>query len=99
MYSFEQICERFPNIENILFISKSDEDPSRKTYLFNNIIIKSRKIDDDQTAHLRQNNLKEEYELLKKCEVLKGVPKALFYFKNEFYELLFLSYLPGGTTS
>jgi len=95
MYSFEQICEWFPDIENILFISKSNEDPSRKTYLFNNIIIKSRIIDDDQTAHLRQNNLKEEYEILKKCEVLEGVPKALYYFKNEFYELLFLSYLPG----
>jgi len=95
MYSFEQICERFPDIENILFIAKSDEDPSRKTYLLNNIIIKSRKIDDDKTAHLRENNLKEEYEILKKCEVLKGIPQALFYFKNEFYELLFQSYLPG----
>ena len=95
MYSFEQICEWFPNIENILFNSKSNEDPSRKTFLLNDIIIKSRKIDDDQTARLRQNNLKEKYEILKKREVLKSVPKSLYYFKNEFCELLFLSYLLG----
>jgi len=95
MYSFEQICEQFPHIENILFISKSDDDPSRMTYLYNSIIIKSRKKDDDQTAHLRQNNLKEEYEILKSCEDIKSIPKALYYFNNEYYELLFLTYLPG----
>jgi len=95
MISFNQICERFPDIENIIFISESDEDPSRKTFLLNDIVIKSRKLDDDRSAHLRYSNLKEEYELLKLCEAVKGTPKALHYNKNDLYELLFLSYLPG----
>jgi len=95
MISFNQICERFPDIENIIFISESDEDPSRKTFLINDIIIKSRKIDDDRSAHLRHNNLKEEYEILKLSDAVNGTPKALHYHKNELYELLFLSYLPG----
>ena len=96
MISVNQICERFPDIENIIFISESDEDPSRKTFLINDIIIKSRKIDDDRSAHLRHNNLKEEFEILKLCDTVRGTPKALHYRKNEFYELLFLSYLPGS---
>jgi len=96
MISFNQICERFPDIENIIFISESDEDPSRKTFLINDIIIKSRKIDDDRSAHLRHNNLKEEFEILKLCDTVRGIPKALHYHKNELYELLFLSYLPGS---
>ena len=95
MISFNQICERFPDIDNIIFISESDEDPSRKTFLLNDIIIKSRKLDDDSSAHLRHNDLKEEYEILKLSETVKGTPKALHYHKNELYELLFLSYLPG----
>jgi len=93
--SFSQICEKFPDIENIIFISESDEDPSRKTFLLDDIIIKSRKLDDDRSAHLRHNDLKEEYEIIKVSEDVKGIPKALHYHKNKLYELLFLSYLPG----
>lgn len=96
MISFNQICERFPYIENIIFISESDEDPSRKTFLINDIIIKSRKLDNDRSAHLRHNDLKEEYEILKLSEAVEGTPKVLHYHKNELYELLFLSYLPGA---
>jgi serine/threonine protein kinase len=95
MISFNQICERFPDIENITFISKSDEDPSRKIFFLNDIIIKSRKLDNDRSAHLRHNDLKEEYEILKLNNALNGTPKALHHHKNDLYELLFLSYLPG----
>ena len=95
MISLNQICERFPDIENIIFISESEEDPSRKTFLLDDIIIKSRKLDDDSSAHLRHNDLKEEYEILKLSEEVNGTPKAIHYHKNELYELLFLSYLPG----
>ncbi len=95
MISFNQICEEFPNVENIKFISESDEDPSRKTFLLNDIIIKSRKLDEDRSAHLRHNDLKKEYEILKLSNAVNGTPKELHYHKNELYELLFLSYLPG----
>ena len=95
MISFNQICDSFPDIGNIKFISESDEDPSRKTFLLNDIIIKSRKLDNDRSAHLRHNDLKEEYEILKLSGAVKGVPKALHYNKNELYELLLLSFLPG----
>lgn len=96
MISFNQICEEFPNVENIKFISESDEDPSRKTFLLNDIIIKSRKLEDDRSAHLRHNDLKDEYEILKFSSAVKGIPKTFHYNKNELYELLFLSYLPGA---
>ncbi len=95
MIAFNQICKNFPNVENIKFISESEGDPSRKTFLLNDIIIKSRKLDDDRSAHLRHNDLKEEYEILKLSEAVKDIPKALYYNKNELYELLLLSYLPG----
>ena len=96
MISFNQICEEFPNVENIKFISESDEDPSRKTFLLNDIIIKSRKLEDDRSAYLRHNDLKDEYEILKFSSAVKGIPKTFHYNKNELYELLFLSYLPGA---
>jgi len=95
MIYFNNICERFPDVENIIYISESNEDPSRKTFLLNDIIIKSRKLDDDRSSHLRHNDLKEEYEILKLSDEVNGTPKALHYNKNELYELLFLSYLPG----
>jgi len=95
MLDFTQISEKFPVVENIIFISESEADTSRKTYLLNDVIIKSRKLDDDKSAHLRHNDLKQEYEILKVSDAVKGIPKALHYYKNELYELLFLSYLPG----
>ena len=96
MISFRQICDKFPDVENIIFVSESEADPSRKTFLLNDIIIKSRKLDDDKSAHLRHNDLKEEYEILKLCSAVKNIPEALYYNKNKLYELLFLSYLPGA---
>ena len=95
MIDYNRICIDFPDVENIKFISESEVDPSRKTFLLNDIIIKSRKLDDDRSAHLRHNALEQEYKILKLSDAVEGVPKALHYNKNEIYELLFLSYLPG----
>ncbi len=95
MIGYNQICERFPDIDDIIFISESEADPSRKTFLLNDVIIKSRKLDEDRSAHLRHNDLKNEYEILKLSDAVKSIPKALYYHKNELYEFLFLSYLPG----
>ncbi len=95
MISFNQICQEFPNVDDIVFISESEADTSRKTFLLNDVIIKSRKLDDDESAHLRHNDLQEEYEILKFSDAVKGIPKALHYCKNEVFELLFLNYLPG----
>jgi serine/threonine protein kinase len=95
MLDYNQICNSFPDVENIRFISESEVDPSRKTYLLQNIIIKSRELNEDKSAHLRHNDLKEEYEILKLSDSIKGVPRTLHYHKSEKYELLFLSYLPG----
>jgi tRNA A-37 threonylcarbamoyl transferase component Bud32 len=92
---YNRICIGFPDVENIKFISESEVDPSRKTFLLNKMIIKSRKLDDDISAHLRHNDLKQEYTILKLIDAIEGVPKALHYNKNETYELLFLGYLPG----
>ena len=95
MMDFEKICKSFPNIDEIKYISESEADPSRKLYLLNDVIIKSRKLDDDTSAHLRHNDLRDEYEIFKLIEKVQGVPRALYYYKNELYELLLLSYLPG----
>ena len=95
MNYFEKICSDFPDIDNLLLIYQSDLDASRKTYMLNNVIIKSHKINEDCTAHLRQNDLKMEYEILKRCKLVKNIPKALYYCKNKNHEILFISYLPG----
>ncbi len=47
MISFEEISTRFPKIDGILLIHESEFDPSRKTYLLVDIVIKSGKIDED----------------------------------------------------
>jgi serine/threonine protein kinase len=95
MLDYNQICNSFPDVGNIKFISESEADSSRKTYLLQNIIIKSRKLDEDSSAHLRHNDLKEECEILKLSDSIKGIPRALHYHRSEIYELLFLTYLPG----
>ena len=95
MNNFREICEKFPNLDNIIFISESKFDSSRKTYLYNNLIIKARKKSEDTTQQLRQNTLKQEYELLKDCDGIDSLPKAFYYFEDNDYELLFTSFLPG----
>jgi serine/threonine protein kinase len=95
MMPFKQISQEFPDVDNIIFISESEADTSRKTFLLDDVIIKSRKLDEDKSAYLRHNDLRDEYELLKLSDPVKGIPKALHYFKNDLYELLFLSFLPG----
>lgn len=99
MNDFQEICEKFPNLDNIIFISESKFDSSRKTYLYNNLIIKARKKSEDTTQRLRQNTLKQEYELLKDCNGIGGVPNAFYYFDDNNYELLFISFLPGVSLS
>ena len=96
MKSFDKICSAFPDIEGIIFISESKEDPSRRTYLLDNVIIKSCKLENDETSHLRQNDLLAEYKILNLCKSVKTVPCVQHYSKNEMYELLFLNYI-GGT--
>ncbi len=95
MIDLNQICIDFPDVHNIKFFSESEVDPSRKPFLLDDVIIKSRKIDDVRSTHLRSNDIKQEYDILKLSDAIEGVPKALNYNKNEIYELLFLSYLPG----
>ncbi len=95
MISFEEICTRFPNIDGILLIHESKFDPSRKTYLLDDIVIKSRKIDEDQSEHLRANDLEKEYNILIKCSVINEIPQALYYSRNNNYENLLLTFVPG----
>lgn len=95
MKNFREICEKFPNLDNIIFISESKFDSSRKTFLYNNLIIKARKKSEDTTQQLRQNTLKQEYELLNDCNGIDAVPQAFYYFDDNNYELLFTNFLPG----
>lgn len=95
MISFEEICTRFPNVDGILLIHESKFDLSRKTYLLDDIVIKSRKIDEDQSGHLRTNDLEKEYNILKKCSGINGIPQALYYSRNNDYENLLLTLVSG----
>ncbi len=95
MNDFQEICKNFPNVDNIIFISESKLDSSRKTFLYNNYIIKAHKKKEDRTQHMRQNSLQREYELLKDCNEIDGIPKTFYYCCNDDYDLLFISYQKG----
>lgn len=95
MNNFQEICKNFPNVDNIIFISESNLDSSRKTFLYKNFIIKAHKKNEDRTQHMRQNSLQREYELLKRCNEINGVPKTFYYCCNDDYDLLFTSYQQG----
>lgn len=95
MNNFQEICKNFPNVDNIILISESNLDASRKTFLYNNFIIKAHKKNEDLTQHMRQNSFQREYELLKECNEIGGVPKTLYYCYSDDYDLLFMSYQQG----
>ncbi len=95
MNDYQEICKNFPNLENLIFISCSKLDTSRQAFLYNDLIIKTHNIKEDNTQHLRQNNLQQEYELLKDCKKIRGIPKAYSYCENNGYILLLVSYLQG----
>ena len=44
---------------------------------------------------MRQNSFQREYELLKECNEIGGVPKTLYYCYSDDYDLLFMSYQQG----
>jgi tRNA A-37 threonylcarbamoyl transferase component Bud32/2-polyprenyl-3-methyl-5-hydroxy-6-metoxy-1,4-benzoquinol methylase len=95
MDSFDEICKLFPDLDGISLIYESKFDPARCVYFYNGKIIKSRKIDKDVSSQLRQNDLKEEFEILKLCSGIKGVPENPHYCNNGRFELLFIDYLFG----
>jgi serine/threonine protein kinase len=95
MPDFQKICENFPNLDELIFISQSKFDMSRQTFLYNDLIIKAHKTKEDNTQHLRENNLQLEYNLLKDCANVEGIPKAHYFCKNRNYDLLLISYIQG----
>jgi len=95
MESLDETCKMFPDLDGISLINESKFDPARCVYFYNGKIIKSRKIDRDISALLRQNDLKAEFEILKLCSGIKGVPQNPHYCNNGTYELLFIDYLSG----
>jgi len=95
MESFDETCKRFPDLGEISLINESKFDPSRCVYFYDGKIIKSRKISIDVSSQLRQNDLKEESDILKLCSGINGVPHELHYCINDKYELLFIEYKSG----
>ncbi len=59
------------------------------------MVIKARWVRKDTTAHIRINDFRTEYEILKKCADVINIPRALHYAKTSEFEILILDYLPG----
>ena len=95
MESLDETCKMFPDLDGISLINESKFDPARCVYFYAGKIIKSRKIDKDVSSELRQNDLKAEFEILKLCSGIKGVPEDPYYCNNGRYELLFIGHLSG----
>lgn len=95
METLDETCKMFPDLDGISLINESKFDPVRCVYFYDGKIIKSRKIDSDTSSQLRQNDLKAEFEILKACSGIKGVPQNPHYCNNGSYELLFIDYISG----
>jgi len=95
MRSYEEICTRFPELDDISLIHESKFDSSRKTFLLNYALIKSCKIGGDNTSHLRINDLEQEFEILSCGKDIKGIPAALHFCRNNNYQIAIYSFLPG----
>jgi len=92
---YKNICDNFLQMSGLKLIYESHLDPSRKTYLFDDIVIKSSKIDEDSSKYLRANNLEQEYKILKNCSGIRGIPQALYYSKSNNYEIILLTFMQG----
>lgn len=95
MDSLDEICKKFPDLDGISLINESKFDPARCVYFYDGKIIKSKIINQDVNSQLRQNDLKVEFEILKLCSGINGVPSHPYYCNNGKYELLFIDYLSG----
>ncbi len=91
----DEICKKFPELDEILLVSESRFESSRRTYFYKDKIIKSRKWNGHTEPIDRQNNFKEEFEILRLCEGIKGVPQGLHYCNNGGYELLLMNFVEG----
>ncbi|HSW56712.1 MAG TPA: phosphotransferase [Ignavibacteriaceae bacterium] len=95
MDSLDEFCKKFPDLDGISLINESKFDPARCVYFYDGKIIKSKIINKDVSSQLRQNDLKEEFKILKICFGINGVPNHPYYCNNGKYELLFMRHLPG----
>lgn len=76
-------------------LSTSRFDRFRRVYRKSDVVLKVVVSDREESAILRVNTLKGEFDVISRCNDLDAVPKPLGYYKTQEFEILELEYRPG----
>ncbi len=82
-------------IESASLLSQSPYDLARRTYLSNEYVYKIVLLEHENTQQLRVQDLSGEFEILKHCKNISGIPLAIKYYHTEHFAVLVLRYIQG----
>ena len=82
-------------IESAALLAQSPCDPARGTYLFGEYVYKIVLIEYDTTQHLRRQDLFGEFEILKHCKSIPGIPSPIKYYRKDQFAVLILEHIHG----
>lgn len=83
------------NLESATLLSQSTHDPFRRVYCKNNRIYKLVILNREISSSLRSQDLAGEYEILKHCRGIKGVPPVFEHISKNGYEAIIMEHIHG----
>lgn len=83
------------NIESATLLSQSTHDPFRRVYVLDENIYKVVARQRETSSGRRQQDLAGEFDILRHCAGVKGVPSATAHLKTEEFEAIVMERLPG----
>lgn len=92
-------CRMVLNLPSGTLLWQSPEFQFRKVYAVNNIVCKVVDLKYDASISFRQNDLAEEFSILKSCAGIAGVPSPIEHHKTDEFEVIVMNRLPGEKIS
>lgn len=92
-------CLKQLDIESAFPLSQSVHDPFRRTYILHDNIYKIVVLQRETSSHLRHLDMTGEYDIMKRCAGIKGIPLPVDFIRTQEYEVLIMKCLPGKPMS
>jgi tRNA A-37 threonylcarbamoyl transferase component Bud32 len=86
-------------IESATLLSESPHDSARRTYVYKDRVYKIVLLRHERTKALRAQTLVGEFNIVKQCADIPGVPKAIDYRRLDDIEAVVFEFVPGSPLS
>jgi predicted Ser/Thr protein kinase len=92
-------CLKVLQIESAFLLYQSVHDPFRRTYALQDKIYKIVVCQKEISSHLRHQDMSGEFDIMKRCAGIRGIPLATDFIRSQEYEALVVRRLSGKPMS